>query len=106
MNSNRLMKTAFSLALASGLFLAAHLPTFAQDYLYARDGWQDNRRERRQERDGYLDGVNQGRADARSRFGFDPNHSKYFRDGNAEYREGFQRGYREGFRQYENAWRW
>jgi len=109
MNFYTLKKTAGSIALAGAFLItvgaAGSSVTFAQDGRWRdRDGWGDNRVERRQERDGYYDGLNKGRDDARDHRSFDPNCSKYFRDGNGEYREGFSRGYREGYRQIRERW--
>ena len=52
---------------------------------------------------GYHDGLKTGESDARRRQSYDPERSHYFRDagfGNyaGAYREGFERGYANGFR--------
>ena len=52
---------------------------------------------------GYRDGRNTGRSDAEHRRSYDPERSHYFHDagfGNyaSAYREGFARGYSDGFR--------
>jgi hypothetical protein len=62
-------------------------------------------------RNGYRDGVEEGRNDARHRDRFDPVRARRYRDGDhdydrrygsrddykREYRAGFERGYREGY---------
>lgn len=111
MNFNTMKKMAVSMALAAAFLMTAGAAgsssTFAQDWRWRdRDGWQDNRVERRQEQDGYNDGLNRGREDARDHRRFDPNNSEHFRDGNGEYREGFRRGYADGFRQFKSQRRW
>ncbi len=53
---------------------------------------------------GYRDGLDRGQEDARSRRAATPNNSQHFRNGSAAYREGFSRGYFEGYRQYGNRW--
>jgi hypothetical protein len=56
---------------------------------------------------GYYDGLNRGQEDARDRRSPNPNNSSHFRSGNAAYREGFVRGYREGYRQFGGGYgRW
>lgn len=49
---------------------------------------------------GYNDGLNKGQEDARDRDFFNPNNSSHYRSGDSAYREGFARGYNEGYRQY------
>lgn len=49
---------------------------------------------------GYRDGLNRGREDARSGRRPTPNNSEHFRNGNPAYRAGFARGYQAGYRQY------
>jgi hypothetical protein len=53
---------------------------------------------------GYRDGLNRGQEDARSHRSATPYNSEHFRNGDAAYREGFSRGYNEGYRQYGNRW--
>jgi hypothetical protein len=55
---------------------------------------------------GYRDGLDRGQEDARDRRSPTPNNSSHFRSGNAAYRQGFQRGYAEGYRQYAGNRRW
>ena len=131
MNFKTLKNTVASLGLGAALLLTAGMASsstlFAQDWRGRdqdrqdwrgrdrdrqdwqrrdRDRYEDNWRERREERRGYDDGFDRGRDDARSRRFFDPNKFGSYRNGNREYREGFRRGYAEGFRQFERRWRW
>lgn len=54
---------------------------------------------------GYRDGLNRGRSDARTNRNADPNNSSHYRNGNAGYRAGFERGFNEAYRQYSGR-RW
>ena len=49
---------------------------------------------------GYRDGLDRGQEDARDRRSPNPNNSSHFRSGNSAYREGFVRGYQDGYRQF------
>lgn len=53
---------------------------------------------------GYRDGLNRGQEDARSHRSPSPFNSEHFRNGDAAYREGFSRGYNEGYGQYGRRW--
>lgn len=55
---------------------------------------------------GFRNGLKEGRDDAQDRDGFNPNRHSSFRDGNSAYREGFARGYRQGFSEYARYRRW
>src|SRR5581483_7869224 len=55
---------------------------------------------------GYRDGLNRGQEDARSGRYPNPNNSSHYQSGNGAYREGFARGYQQGFRQYGGSRRW
>jgi hypothetical protein len=46
--------------------------------------------------------LRRGQEDARDRRRFDPNNSSHYRKGDRDYREGFRRGYAQGYRQYVN----
>ena len=52
------------------------------------------------EQKGYRDGLDRGQEDLRDRRRADPNNSDHYRSGNAAYREGFRRGYAQGYRSY------
>ena len=49
---------------------------------------------------GYRDGLDRGQEDLQDRRAPNPNNSSHYRSGNAAYREGFRRGYAEGYRQF------
>ena len=55
---------------------------------------------------GYHNGLKEGLDDAKDRDSFNPNRHSSFRDGNQSYRQGFYRGYQEGYRQnsYYRGW--
>ena len=55
---------------------------------------------------GYRNGLKEGADDARDRDSFNPSRHSSFRDGNPAYRDGFGRGYQEGYRQYAGYRRW
>ena len=56
---------------------------------------------------GYHDGYDRGREDARDGRGFNPNNSSHFRDSfSAAYRDGFRRGYDAGYRSEVGYRRW
>jgi len=55
---------------------------------------------------GYFDGLNKGQEDARDHDSFNPNNSSHFRSGSSAYRQGFARGYSEGYRQYAGNRGW
>jgi len=98
----------------------AHRPANPRDSKWFRDGNEEyregfrrgydegykraeqrlaERAEIKLEEDGYQDGLNCGRSDALAHRPSNPESSRYFRDGNGEYREGFRRGYGNGYRQ-------
>jgi flagellar biosynthesis/type III secretory pathway protein FliH len=98
----------------------AHRPSSPRDSKWFRDGNEEyrdgfrrgydegysraaqrlaERTEIHQEEDGFQDGLNCGRSDALSRRPSAAEASRYFRDANGEYREGFRRGYASGYRQ-------
>jgi len=52
------------------------------------------------EQRGFRDGLDRGQEDLRDRRRADPNNSDHYRSGNAAYREGFRRGYAQGYRSY------
>jgi hypothetical protein len=54
---------------------------------------------------GYQYGVNTGASDAQRRQGYSPQRSHYYRDAPSQaFREGFVRGYDQGYRQYSGAY--
>jgi len=55
---------------------------------------------------GYQYGVNTGASDAQRRQSYSPQRSHYYRDASSQaFREGFVRGYDEGYRQYSGSYR-
>jgi hypothetical protein len=106
MNIKTLKTTGLSFALAAAfLVTAGSSNAFAQDGRWRdrdRDGWQDNRRERFEERRGYRDGLIMGREDALERRRFNPFGHYRFRFGSSDYREGFRSGYIQAYRRFGN----
>jgi hypothetical protein len=81
-----------TLLLGSGLFIGS---TAQAQY---RDRRYDSGRRADMDK-GYRDGRDRGHEDARDRRNPDPNNSEHFRNGNGAYREGFRRGYFQGYRE-------
>jgi len=54
---------------------------------------------------GYREGLDHGRIDARANRAMNFNNSKYYRSGNTAYRDGFERGCSEAYQQFRNR-RW
>jgi hypothetical protein len=105
MNIKDFKTTGLSIALATAFLGAAADGTraVAQDWRrYDRDGDGriDSRRERLEERRGFNDGLVKGRVDAIARRGF--NSSPRRRLVSNDYRQGFQRGYAQAYRQFAN----
>ena len=126
MNIQRVKKAAAGAALALTLTFGGGMilgtTAQAQDR-YHNDRWQD--RDDRQDRDsrydrdrygdrssfemrrGFQEGMSRGREDARDGRSFNP--TRFVRFGgfrSAAYREGFNRGYAQGFRQFARNRRW
>lgn len=55
---------------------------------------------------GFRNGLKEGRDDAQDRDSFNPSRHSSFRDGNPAYRDGFRRGYEQGYREYGYSRRW
>ena len=85
----------FILLLGSGVFLE----TATQAATPGR-GAYDRRDE---ERKGYRDGLDRGEEDARDHKRFDPNNSEHYREGNRFYKDGFRRGYAQGYRAHSRG---
>jgi len=49
---------------------------------------------------GYQQGLSTGASDGQSRKSYSPQRSRYYQDASQAYRDGFVRGYDEGYRQY------
>ncbi len=73
---------------------------------YRNDGYYGNNRgyggyNNQEINRGYQQGVNTGASDGRSNKSYSPERSRYFRNASTQaFREGFVRGYDEGYRQY------
>jgi hypothetical protein len=66
---------------------------------------RDNGYNNQQVQQGFQYGVNVGAADAQGRQSYSPQRSHYYRDApNQAFREGFTRGYDQGYRQYAGAY--
>ena len=135
------MKLAYSSKKIGGYLLAFFLLfgiiTVASSSAQAQWGWERDRRERRQDRRedryerrqgiqvarerGYSYGLNVGAADAQRRQSYNPQRSRYWRNGTEGYdndfgnkgqyrqvfRNAFEQGYREGYQRYAyNNRRW
>lgn len=94
--------TGLSFAIAAAFLVAvggssvsAQVP---QRFDHDRDGRVDTRRERLEERKGFNDGLAKGRADAIAHRKFNP--FPYRRFVGNDYREGFQKGYAQAYRQF------
>jgi hypothetical protein len=96
--------TVLSIALATVFLGAADgSSAVAQDSRrrdHDGDGRIDSRQERLEERRGFNDGLVKGRVDAIAHRGF--NSSPHRRLVSNDYRQGFQRGYAQAYRQFAN----
>lgn len=104
MNIKALKTTGLSIALATAFLVAAGGSTaFAQDW-QGRDRDYDgrNRRAQIEERKGFNDGLIIGRRDALAHFSFNPSCSIRYQLGGFYYRQGFQKGYAQAYRQNAN----
>jgi hypothetical protein len=104
MNIKALITTGLSIALATAVLVAAGASSaIAQDWRRRDrdgDGRIDSRRERLEERRGFNDGQTKGRVDAIARREFNPSPNRRFVSN--DYRQGFQRGYVQAYRQFTN----
>lgn len=75
------------------------------DGYYGNDGNRGYGYNSAEEQKGYRDGLDRGQKDARTNRRADPNNSSHYQKGSQAYREGFRRGFFEGYRQYSNR-RW
>ena len=106
MNIKASKMTGISFALAVAFLVTAGAASssnaFAQDGRWRdrdRDDYQDNRRERFEERRGFRDGLIEGREDAYRGRRFNPFGCERFRFGGVDYRQGFRMGYAQAYRQ-------
>src|SRR5215475_11241466 len=115
MNIIAIKTTGLTLALAAAFIVTAGAAgssnAFAQDWRWRDrdgDGYQDNRRERFEERRGFRDGLIEGREDANRGRRFNPFGCERFRFGSSDYRQGFRSGYAEAYRRasYRDGYRY
>jgi len=109
MNMKLMKTTGLSFALATAFLVAAGAAgsstALAQDRQWRdrdHDGRVDTRRELFQERRGFNDGFAEGRWDAFAHRRFSPFDSIRYRFGSFDYRQGFQKGYAQAYRQFAN----
>jgi flagellar biosynthesis/type III secretory pathway protein FliH len=67
---------------------------------YGNGGYGNGGYNNQQINAGYQQGLNTGASDGRSNKSYSPQRSHYYQNASQAYREGFVRGYDEGFRQY------
>ena len=92
----KLGSAVIALAFVFGIISAAGTPTAAQWRTGGYGGYQNQ-----QLQQGYQYGVNTGAADAQRRQSYSPERSRYYRNASTQaFREGFVRGYDQGYRQY------
>lgn len=92
----KLGSALMALAFVFGIITAASTPTSAQWRNGSYGGY--NNQEVQQ---GYQYGVNTGASDAQQRQSYSPQRSRYYRNASTQaFREGFVRGYDQGYRQY------
>jgi hypothetical protein len=96
---------ATSLLGFGSLTAAAHAQSAARLQPAQFRYYDDDRHESREFHDGYRDGSNAGKKDARHRRGFRlEGNNRYRGHSDHEYREGFERGYRESYRANGGDW--
>jgi hypothetical protein len=75
---------------------------YGNDGYYGNSGYGNNSAEYQK---GFRDGSQRGREDAQTNRIMDPNNSSHYRKGNAVYRQGFEQGFYQSYRQYSGR-RW
>jgi hypothetical protein len=70
------------------------------NYGYGNNGYNNEDYQK-----GYRDGLHRGRSDAQTNRIMDPNNSSHYRKGNPAYRQGFEQGFYQSYRQYSGR-RW
>ncbi|MEP6741941.1 MAG: hypothetical protein ABJB61_05535 [bacterium] len=92
----RVSGALIALAFVFGMIATASTTTNAQWSNRSYGGYNNQ-----QLQQGYQYGVNTGASDAQRRQSYSPQRSRYYRDASTQaFREGFVRGYDEGYRQY------
>jgi hypothetical protein len=93
--------TLIALAFVFGIIATTSTTADAQWRRSGNYGGYNNQ----QVQQGYQYGVNTGASDAQRRQGYSPQRSHYYRDAPSQaFREGFVRGYDQGYRQYSGAY--
>jgi hypothetical protein len=107
MNMKLLKTTGLSFALATAFLVAAGAADSSTALAQGRqwrdrdhDGRIDTRREMFQEQRGFNDGFAEGRRDAFAHRRYSPFDSIRYRFSSFDYRQGFQRGYAQAYRQF------
>lgn len=75
---------------------------YGNDGYYGNNGYGYNNGDYQK---GYRDGLHRGRSDAQTNRVMDPNNSSHYRKGNSAYRQGFEQGFYQSYRQYSGR-RW
>lgn len=109
MNMKLIKTTGLSFALATAFLVVAGAADSstanAQDRRWRdrdHDGRIDTRRERFEEQRGYNSGLIEGRRDALANRRFSPFDSVRYRFASFDFRQGFQRGYAQAYREFDN----
>src|SRR5437660_8457787 len=90
-----------ALAVVIGIIVTTSTTADAQWRRNGSYGGYDNQ----QIQQGYQYGVNTGATDAQHRQSYSPQRSRYYRDASSQaFRDGFVRGYDEGYRQYSGSY--
>jgi len=107
---NKIGGAILALAAVFGIFAATATTTQAQwrndDGYYRRDRNRNNDRYRRnpEVHQGYQYGLNTGASDAQRGQSYSPQRSRYYRNASSQaFRQGFVRGYDQGYRQYAGS---
>jgi flagellar biosynthesis/type III secretory pathway protein FliH len=100
-NMKKILGNGFiALAFVFGMIATTSITTNAQ--WRTRDYGDYNNQEYQQ---GYQDGVNVGARDAQQGQTYSPERSRYYRNASTQvFRDGFVRGYEEGYRQYSGSY--
>jgi hypothetical protein len=100
-------RTGLSIALAAAFLGAAGSSAFAQDWQWRdrnADIRIDGRRQQLEEQKGFKDGLIAGRRDARAHLKYHPAGSIRYQLGGISYRRGFQNGYAQAYRQFDDEY--
>jgi hypothetical protein len=95
MTLDKMKKLTTGVGLVFALLLGSGILTQTTAQASVRTSAVYDRRDDQQK--GYSDGLDRGKEDAHDHKSFNPNNSDHYRDGNRWYKEGFRRGYAEGY---------